>query len=150
MVSVSLEAMVWMVYLRTLEKDLTSISRKAHIEDQVSISGNVDLATEFRNLVFNPQHMLQSDYPHLVQQYPAHLHIDILPSHQSHGWGERMIGRLLQELEAADIPGVHLGMVADNRRAGRFYDRVGFERFSEMNDGEPGRKENSIYRVKKT
>ncbi|KAK5087367.1 hypothetical protein LTR70_002144 [Exophiala xenobiotica] len=95
--------------------------------------------------------MLQSDFPSLVEHYPAHLHIDILASHQGQKWGYKMINMLLQKLQADQIPGVHLGMAAANHRAGRFYDRLGFERFSEMKEqGELGRKGNAIYRAKKT
>lgn len=110
-----------------------------------------DLALKFKKLVFDPEHMLHKDYPALVEQYPAHLHIDILSSHQSQGWGEKMINTLLQKLTTNGIPGIYLGMVAENHRAHKFYDRIGFERFAGMNDrGEMGRQSDSVYRVKKT
>ncbi|OAF54545.1 hypothetical protein VC83_09176 [Pseudogymnoascus destructans] len=46
----------------------------------------------------NPSSMLHSDFPELVEEYPAHLHIDILPAFQSKGLGAKMIERLETEL----------------------------------------------------
>lgn len=109
------------------------------------------LAFEFRKLVYDPRHMLQADYPDLLKDYPAHLHIDILPSHQGQCWGQRMLAKLLQELRGAGIGGIHLGMDAGNHQAHKFYDRVGFQRFYGMEEnGELGRKGSAVYRVKKT
>lgn len=54
--------------------------------------------------------------------HPAHLHIDLLPSHQRQGWGRRLIDRF----RAAVGGPVHLGMVPANTAARAFYDRVGF------------------------
>lgn len=55
--------------------------------------------------------------------YPAHLHIDLLPSHQGRGWGRRLIDRFAS---VVDAPGVHVGMVTANVKARGFYDRLGF------------------------
>lgn len=119
---------------------------------QLEKQGNEsELALKFKKLVFDPEHMLHQDFPALVEQYPAHLHIDILSSHQGQGWGEKMINTLLQKLRANAIPGIYLGMVAENHRAHKFYDRIGFQRFSGINDrGEVGRQADSVYRVKET
>lgn len=108
-----------------------------------------DLATRFRRDVYTPENMLHTDFPNLIKQYPAHLHIDILPSHQSQGWGVKLLNALFEKLKDQKVPGLYLGMVADNHRARKFYDRLGFEAFSEMNEkGEVGRKENALYLVK--
>lgn len=58
-----------------------------------------------------------------LEGYPAHLHIDLLPSHQGRGWGRRLIDRFVS---VVDAPGVHVGMVTANVRARGFYDRLGF------------------------
>lgn len=64
--------------------------------------------------------------PDPYSEYPAHLHIDLLPRAQGHGWGRKMIEQLLERLRAVPVPGVHLGMSAKNESAYGFYQRLGF------------------------
>ena len=63
----------------------------------------------------------------LLDAYPAHMHINILPDAQSHGWGRRMIEAELEALRTAGVPGVHLGVAPANERAKGFYRHLGFE-----------------------
>lgn len=63
-----------------------------------------------------------------IEGYPAHLHIDILPAGQNQGLGKGFIMTLIEKLRSLGVPGVHLGVAADNHRAIRFYERVGFKR----------------------
>lgn len=58
--------------------------------------------------------------------YPAHLHINLLPPAQSGGWGRRMIETMLAALKAAGVPAVHLGVSPTNDRAIGFYKHLGF------------------------
>ncbi len=60
--------------------------------------------------------------------YPAHLHIDILPEGQGQGWGRKMIETLLDQLRCFDVPAVHLGVGNRNTRAIGFYEHVGFHK----------------------
>ena len=62
----------------------------------------------------------------LTERYPSHLHIDIVESHQSAGFGKSMIAFLLSELKQAGSSGVHLHMSASNDRARVFYKKFGF------------------------
>jgi len=64
--------------------------------------------------------------PVLLAEYPAHLHVDLLPRVQGAGHGRRLITRLLDELRATGASGVHLVTGATNRNAIGFYDRMGF------------------------
>jgi ribosomal protein S18 acetylase RimI-like enzyme len=57
-----------------------------------------------------------------IADYPAHLHIDLLPGHQRQGWGRRLVDRFRT---AVDVP-VHLGVLRANGAARAFYDRYGF------------------------
>lgn len=79
--------------------------------------------------------MLQSGFPSLVEEYPAHLHIDILPAFQSKGWGAKMVERLEEELRGRGVRGVHLVMGAGNEAGERFYGRMGFGRWGVVMDG---------------
>lgn len=58
--------------------------------------------------------------------YPAHLHINLLPEAQSGGWGRRMIETELDALRRAGIRGVQLGVSPTNERAKGFYEHLGF------------------------
>ena len=60
--------------------------------------------------------------------YPAHLHIDLLPIGQGHGWGRRLMAVLLERLQTLHAPGVHLGVGKRNPGAIQFYERMGFHR----------------------
>jgi GNAT superfamily N-acetyltransferase len=58
-------------------------------------------------------------------EYPAHLHIDLLPETQGQGLGRRLIETLSDELRRRGVPGLHLGMNPANAAAGAFYERLG-------------------------
>ena len=60
--------------------------------------------------------------------YPAHLHIDLLPETQGHGWGRRLIETLADALRADDVTGLHLSASSENTGGIAFYDRIGFTR----------------------
>ena len=62
----------------------------------------------------------------ITKNYPSHLHIDIVESHQGAGYGKSMIAYLLNELKQAGSSGVHLHMSASNDRARVFYKKFGF------------------------
>jgi ribosomal protein S18 acetylase RimI-like enzyme len=59
-------------------------------------------------------------------QYPAHLHIDLLPEVQGQGWGTRLIETLVAALRRHGVTGLHLAASTDNAGAIAFYPRVGF------------------------
>ena len=50
-------------------------------------------------------------------EYPAHLHIDLLPELQHQGHGRRLIERLFERLRGAGVPGLHIAAIADNAGA---------------------------------
>ena len=58
--------------------------------------------------------------------YPAHLHINLLPEVQSGGWGRRLIETELDALRKSGAKGVQLGVSPTNIRAQGFYRHVGF------------------------
>ncbi len=68
--------------------------------------------------------------PAVLTDFPAHLHVDLLPRLQGRGWGRRLVEAVLVELAAAGVPGLHLGVGARNLGAQAFYDRLGFVRLT--------------------
>lgn len=64
---------------------------------------------------------------------PAHLHIDILESHQRKGWGRMLIETAIRHLKEKGLKAVWLGMDPRNKAAASFYQRLGFHSF----DGAP-------------
>ena len=73
-------------------------------------------------LGLDPERMLVPE----VDDYPAHLHIDVLPELQGHGWGRTLIETLRGELGRRGVPGVHLTVDPANLPARAFYHRLGF------------------------
>ncbi len=59
-------------------------------------------------------------------EFPAHLHINILPHVQGRGVGRALIGDLCDLLHTHNVPGVHLGYGPTNTSAGKFYQKIGF------------------------
>jgi ribosomal protein S18 acetylase RimI-like enzyme len=64
--------------------------------------------------------------PDVLERYPAHLHIDLLPRLQGQGMGRQLLTALLDGLAATGVKGVHLGVGTANQRAIGFYRRMGF------------------------
>jgi ribosomal protein S18 acetylase RimI-like enzyme len=62
----------------------------------------------------------------VVEEFPAHLHIDILPRGQGHGIGRRLMTTLFDALRERGVAGVHLGVSTSNTRAIGFYRHLGF------------------------
>ena len=105
--------------------------------------------------MYSPEaELLHSDFPDLLKEYPAHLHIDILPEYQRMGFGKNLMEAFCEKLRHDEVGGVHLIMAGDNVEAEKFYGKVGFRRFPMILDGgaskEQGRHSNtSIWLVRK-
>lgn len=64
--------------------------------------------------------------PDVSADFPAHFHIDLLPSAQGGGNGRRLLQALFDELRSSGAGAVHLGVGRDNERAIGFYEHLGF------------------------
>lgn len=64
--------------------------------------------------------------PEPYEQFPSHLHIDLLPRAQGRGFGRRMMERNLETLRRRGSPGAHLGVSLRNPKAVAFYRHLGF------------------------
>ena len=66
-----------------------------------------------------------------LSDYPAHLHIDILPEGQGLGMGRKLIETFINRLQEFNVKGVHLLVGKKNTNAILFYEKVGFKRLIE-------------------
>jgi ribosomal protein S18 acetylase RimI-like enzyme len=64
--------------------------------------------------------------PELADRYPAELHIDLVERARGRGLGRALIERLLADLSAREVGGVHLGVDPLNENAIGFYGHLGF------------------------
>lgn len=62
----------------------------------------------------------------LVSDYPAHLHIDLVPRLQRRGYGTALMNAFFDSLRSAGVPAVHVGVSSRNPEAIAFYRRLGF------------------------
>ena len=62
----------------------------------------------------------------IVEAYPSHLHINLLPQLRGAGIGRRLMERWLATVREMGSRGAHLAGGAGNRRAIRFYRACGF------------------------
>lgn len=82
--------------------------------------------TTLQDLVTEAGYTHGSTRDPLAAEYPAQLHIDLLPVLQGRGLGRRLIEVLCDALVARGVPRVHLGASKDNSGAIAFYHRLGF------------------------
>jgi len=78
----------------------------------------------------------------LLADYPAHLHINLLPEAQGLGLGTQLMTTFLNKLREKGVQGVHLGTNSANEKAVPFYKKQGFTVLSETpsdmwNTGKP-------------
>ncbi|MFF0257435.1 GNAT family N-acetyltransferase [Streptomyces microflavus] len=82
-------------------------------------------------LMHDPERMVLPE----LDSYPAHLHIDLLPSHQRYGYGRALMETFVGTLHRQGVPAVHLSMLTSNTAARAFYDRVGFHEIAVPDPG---------------
>jgi ribosomal protein S18 acetylase RimI-like enzyme len=85
------------------------------------------------HLGYSPSRMLIPE----LDEYPAHLHIDLLPELQGQGVGRELVRTLLAALRERGIRRVHLAMDPANLSARSFYDRLGFIELPSSTPTEP-------------
>ncbi len=61
-----------------------------------------------------------------LRDYPAHLHIDLLPETQGKGMGRKLMNIFLDRLRELKVPAVHLEVGKTNVGAIKYYQRMGF------------------------
>ncbi|MCX6887500.1 MAG: GNAT family N-acetyltransferase [Verrucomicrobia bacterium] len=76
--------------------------------------------------------------PEPYSAYPSHLHIDLLPRAQGHGFGRQMLDQVMAELKKQGAPGAHLGVSMMNTPAMGFYLKLGFKELIRVGEGRDG------------
>ncbi len=66
-----------------------------------------------------------------LAEYPAHLHIDILPEGQGRGMGRKLMEAFMAALRKKNTPALHLEVGLSNPGAIAFYRRMGFSTIAE-------------------
>jgi ribosomal protein S18 acetylase RimI-like enzyme len=84
-------------------------------------------ANDLDELLIGMLHERHHEDDALLDRYPSHLHIDLLPEIQGQGWGRRSMEAMEDLLARAGSPGVHLGTSVRNQRAIAFYRHLGWE-----------------------
>ena len=62
----------------------------------------------------------------LAQDYPSHLHINLVPRLQSQGLGRQLMNTLMRALRERGSVGLHFFVSPTNQRAADFYRHLGF------------------------
>lgn len=75
-------------------------------------------------------HHLKRTPDSLINTYPAHLHMNLLPRLQGRGTGTALLERWVAMARQAGLKGIHLGANAGNHNALRFWAARGFARLS--------------------
>jgi len=70
-----------------------------------------------------------------LDEYPAHLHINLLPCLQRQGYGQKLMNNLFAELSRQGVPGLQLGVGKKRLGANAFYRKVGFSVLKESENG---------------
>jgi GNAT superfamily N-acetyltransferase len=71
-------------------------------------------------------HVPDFAHPPVLQAFPAHAHIDLLPEARGHGFGRRLMHFLMARLAARGAKGLHLGVSPSNAGGQAFYEKLGF------------------------
>ena len=113
---------------------------------------NENLPNALRFIAHSPENLLHEEEPQLLKDYPAHMHIDILPKYQKQGLGRKLIDAFTAAMNREGIKGIHLLMAQANVEAGMFYARTGWQRYPKVLDrglsGEEGVRDNTTWLVK--
>ena len=75
--------------------------------------------------------VLQEKYK---EEYPAHLHIDVLPEYHRKGIGHMLVNTLKEHLHYKGICGVMLTVGSKNMVGRGFYDKYGFDFLEQVGD----------------
>lgn len=93
----------------------------------------LSIAEEMTDRGYRPENMLIDE----LDDFPAHLHINLLPTLQGQGLGRQLIRTMLAALRERGIGAVHLGVASSNTSAIAFYRRLGFTELASSTPAHP-------------
>lgn len=70
-----------------------------------------------------------------AKDYPAHMHIDILPEYQAQGYGGKLLSALFEHLKNNNVSGLMLIVDRKNLSAIKFYKKHNFKVIKELAGG---------------
>jgi GNAT superfamily N-acetyltransferase len=106
-----------------LERDWWPALREAHPDPQGN-SSTWDADQQRVAAIHHPDRAGAA----MVEAFPAHIHMNLLPRLQGQGMGTRLLDEWISNALSAGVKGVHLGANAGNQRALRFWGSRGFHR----------------------
>lgn len=96
------------------------------------------LKNEFRQLIkINPTAVFEGIGCVMANRafskdYPAHMHIDILPAYQGKGYGTMLLNALTRHLKSKNIKGFMLIVDSNNQNAVKFYKKNNFKEIKQL------------------
>ena len=97
-------------------------------------SGAWNRVQQIHHVYHHPDYFCPEPY----DQYPSHVHIDLLPRAQGRGLGRAMMAEVLGLLRQRGSPGAHLGVSLPNIPAQGFYRKLGFQPLIQVGEGMEG------------
>ena len=79
------------------------------------------------DLIHKRQYPMDLTYFSWLGDYPAHLHIDLLPIIQRKGVGIKLMGLIFSKLLEENISGIYLNVDLSNTGAIKFYEKLNFK-----------------------
>ena len=104
-----------------LEREWLPPVRKLYGSEVVKTAG------EFEKVILRIIHEPPFLPDFALQTFPAHFHIDLMPSAQGNGLGTKLIELCQKKLREEGIPGFYLGVAAGNTGALSFYAKTRLE-----------------------
>jgi hypothetical protein len=110
-----------------MNKDWLPVIRKNY-NQPIGESSTWSRTEKTINILFQPMNNK------LFTDFPAHLHIDLLPRAQGKGQGTLMMDHYILHLKKNNISGVHLELGITNERAFNFYSKYGMDELERDDD----------------
>lgn len=119
------------IYLKSLEKYVCE-NKDNKSESEANIKATI--ASDIKKTTEKKEYNSEEE-EYWINEYPAHLHIDLLPVLQGCGMGHKMMQTFLNNLRNLGVKGVHLGVGGENKPACAFYEREGFSILKQVDWG---------------
>jgi GNAT superfamily N-acetyltransferase len=66
-----------------------------------------------------------ADRPGIIEQYPAHCHVNVQPGLQRGGIGSLLLNAFLDQLKLRRVPGIHVSTMSEQGKA--FFGKAGMQ-----------------------